>query len=170
MPTSNLALALDAVTLVHEVKHDWILDIGPGYGRYGLLLRELLNVKPERLDAIEAEITYLEKFRWLHCIYDNVIHGDGSDLPEEFLDQYDIVLLYDVIEHIEKQKALDLIERIRGRIAIITPVDFFEQHVEGVPSEDHVSHWTLEEFQAMDRIEVAYITLGGIVTRLGPRK
>ncbi len=169
MPSSNLTLALDAVLLVSESGAKSVLDIGPGNGKYGLLSREYIGPQIERIDCIEAEPTYLERFRWLPCIYDNVYQGDGSDLSEAELDLYDAVMLYDVIEHIDKAKALALIDRIKGHVCIITPVDFFTQHVEGVPSEDHVSHWTLEDFNATGRVATLYTKHGGIICRLGPK-
>ena len=170
MPTSNLAIAIDALNMIEQVPHTGILDIGPGHGKYGLLIREYLTDKPIRMDCIEAEPTYLVKFHWLKCLYDNILLGGGAELTEEAFDVYDVVILFDVIEHIEKEKALAMLERIRGRVMITTPEDFFEQHVEGVPSEDHISHWTTAEFQAMPRCEVAYENIGGVIVRLGPRQ
>lgn len=169
MPSSNIALALDCIALVDQVPHDTVLDIGPGHGKYGLLLREYLNVPIVRLDAIEAEASYVARFPWLECIYDRVVVGDGSDMHEVDLDPYDVVMLYDVIEHIKKAAALELLDRIRGCVCIVTPVEFFTQHVDGVPSEDHVSHWTVDEFAAMSRCEVLYESHGGVICRLGPR-
>lgn len=169
MPSSNLALALDALLLIIQAEPKSVLDIGPGNGKYGLLVREYMADQVERLDCVEAEPTYLDKFPWLHCIYDNVYLGDGTGLPKEELDRYDAVLLYDVIEHIRKPEALDLIDRIDGSVCIVTPVDFFSQHVEGVPSEDHISHWTGADFQNTGRAVTLYHKLGGVICRLGPK-
>jgi len=169
VPSSNLALAPDVLALVNQAGPRTVLDIGPGNGKYALLIREYLNDPPEVIDAIEAEPSYVARFPWLACLYDDVRVGDGAALTEEELAGYDLVMLLDVIEHIEHDRALKLLDRCAGRVAIVTPVDYFKQHVEGVPSEDHISHWTLEEFRAMPRFEVGYENLGGIVVLLGPR-
>lgn len=170
MPSSNLAIALDVLAMVDQVPHRTVLDVGPGYGKYGLLLMEYLNVKPELIDAVEAEGSYVEKHRLdRHPWYGTVLGGvDVLDLTPKRLAHYDVVLMIDVIEHIDKAKALALLDRIVGHVVIATPVDFFEQHVHGVPSEDHVSHWTAEDFDPK-RIQVCYENIGGLMVRLGPK-
>lgn len=169
MPTSNLALAPVALTLIANLGARSVLDIGPGFGKYGLLIREYLNHPPDRIDAIEAEPTYVERFTWLGSVYDNVRVGDGASLTAAELAPYDLVLLFDSLEHIEKERALALLDRCPGYVAVVTPEEFFEQHVEGVPSEDHVSHWTAAEFAAMPRCTVAYTHLGAVVALLEPK-
>lgn len=169
MPSSNLNMAIDAVVLAEALAPKTILDIGPGNGKFGLLMREYLHYDIERLDCIEAEPTYIERFRWLHCIYDNVYQGDALDMTEEELAPYELVMMHDVIEHMEKKAALRLLDRIRGAVTILTPEKFFTQHVPGVPSEDHVSHWLPKDFADTGRQVKCYTKLGGIVALLGPK-
>lgn len=169
MPSSNLSLAPEALLLIAQSGAKRILDIGPGNGKYGLICREYLGPQVERLDAVEAENSYIEKFPWLDAIYDKIMIADGSTLTEEELDDYDTVLMFDVIEHIEKDRALELLSRINGSVCVITPVEFFEQHVDGVPSEDHVSHWTAKDFKDTGRAVTLYHSLGGIICRLEPK-
>lgn len=197
MPTSLLALAPDIVHLAETSPGRRILDIGPGYGKYGLLLREYLNRKPERLVAVEKHRPYLEEWGWrLACIYDEVLLADGLELPgpdalevervtggsagagdfepaalpSGWLEGFDLVLLLDVIEHLPKDQAVELLARIPGRVIVNTPVEFFRS-VPGHPTEEHVSHWTLGDFDGAGghAIEVNGSKLGGIVVRLGPR-
>lgn len=87
MPTSNLELAPRIVRLVETADpHRSILDVGPGYGKYGILLREYLNRKPERLDAIEVEPSYvtprLEALYWTRADFHSVrpVEADLSSL------------------------------------------------------------------------------------------
>ena len=171
MPTSNLALAPLLLHMVEEVPHARILDVGPGYGKYGLLLREYLNEKPEQVDAVEADSTYLRDFPWLWKIYDNVYNLDilnwKGHFSERWLPTYDVVFMVEVIEHMDKQAALELIDQIPGRIVICTPEKFFHQHVDGHPWERHVSHWTRADFEG--RAERLDLYLGGVVARLGPK-
>ena len=81
--------------------------------------------------------------------------------------------MVDVIEHLEKIPALDLLARIRGRVVISTPELFFEQGGPGTglpDSEIHRSHWTLDDFDRTGRMDVGRIEQGGVVVRLAPSK
>jgi 2-polyprenyl-3-methyl-5-hydroxy-6-metoxy-1,4-benzoquinol methylase len=182
MPTSLLALAPFIVTYVGEVARELerpitILDVGPGFGRYGLLIREHLDgihpgLRIDRLDAVEAEARYLHLFPWLDELYDHVFVDDVLDLPVAELDGYDLVLMLDVIEHLEKPAAMELLETIRGAVLIATPRDYFQnpEALDGWPTEDHRSHWTPEDFGTrVDRFDVnAFVAFGAVLVRLAP--
>lgn len=181
MPTSNLAVCPAVLALIAETQRGLdrpvaILDVGAGFGKYGLLIREYVNGLAggavSLLDAIEAEPRYLERFPWLERIYGNVIEADVTVLTREELAVYDIVVMADVIEHLDKDVALELLARIDGYVVISTPRDYFQnpEHLE-YPFESHRSHWTVEDFgPRVDRTnQVIEDELGGIVVRLGAR-
>ena len=171
MPSSNLACAPRILNLVWELHqtHEGtlrVLDVGPGHGKYGVLLREYVG--PMHITAIEMWEPYVVSHN-LQCLYDRVLVGDVTELTD--LD-YDLVLMVDVIEHIPKPEALALLDRIPGWIIVCTPRDFFSNGP-GLPdTEEHVSHWTVEEFAAMPRFhdyaEPEHDTLGAIIVRLRP--
>lgn len=167
MPTSNLAVWPTLLWLVHEADpHRTVLDVGPGHGKAAVLLREYLTHPPEQIDAVEAHRPYVESFG-LRVLYDNVFVDDVLDLPPERLAGYDVVLMADVIEHIDKTAALELLARIPGRVVISTPVEFFSNGP-GLPdSETHRSHWTAEDFLATGRVEACQEQVGGWIVRLG---
>jgi hypothetical protein len=163
MPTSNLHLAPDVITLVDQAHPTTILDVGPGRGKFGVLCREYvptLNV----IDAVEAWPDYVTDR--LLCIYDHVFVEDVRNLEPETLASYDLVLMSEVIEHLPKEEGLALLDRIPGHVVITTPVEFFPS-VNYPPTEKHVSHWTMNDFG--DRIEADGSRLGGIVVRLAPK-
>lgn len=169
MPTSNLAVWPWVIQLVHEVPHRSVLDVGPGWGKAATLLREYCNERPERLAAVEVHPPYVVEHR-LADLYDEVIVADVCDLTESELGEFDVVLMVDVIEHIEKDAAVELLARIPGRVVICTPVEFFSNGP-GLPdSETHRSHWTAEDFAATRRVEVCSEVLGGWMVRLGHRR
>lgn len=175
MPTSSPVVITEVVNLVAQTEHRSVLDVGPGYGKYGLLLREYLNDKPQRLDAIEAHRPYVEQFHWLHSIYDDVMVADVLDQDSTFFDLYDLVLMADVLEHLPRDAAIELLYRIPGRVVISTPHDFFHNG-DGLPdTEAHVSHWPQAEIESvcatMGRgVEVAYTNaVGAVLVRLAPR-
>lgn len=164
MPSSLLALAPTIIHMVWEKDAKRILDVGPGRGKYGLLIREYVG-DPERLDAVEMHDGYVSER--LRAIYDEVIVEDVCELTDDELERYDLVLMADVIEHIEKDRALKLLERIPGSVIVSTPVEFFENPAELPDSERHVSHWTIEDFG--ERVELDCSQLGAVLVRLRAR-
>jgi 2-polyprenyl-3-methyl-5-hydroxy-6-metoxy-1,4-benzoquinol methylase len=166
MPSGAVHTIFQVLTLIHPIPNKKILDIGCGYGKFGLLFREYLNIKPEVIDAVEAWKPYIDKFPWLNCIYDNVYNEDATKLTEEFFDKYDTIIMNDVIEHMDKTVALNLLSKMKGSVIISTPQFFFEQEFENNPFEHHISHWTLSDFG--DRLDHGYVYGGGVYARLKP--
>lgn len=183
MPTSNLHVAPHVINLVETRPHGRVLDVGPGWGKYATLLREYLNVKPFRVDAVEAWQPYVADHR-LERLYDTVYVGDacaarwtqapGVDVnAATVLATYDVVLMVDVIEHMPAAQAAALVHSIPGRVVICTPVDFFHNGDGLPPTEDHVSHWTRQAVDglATGRRPVEYYAedRGAVIARLGPQ-
>lgn len=166
MPSSNLALAPTIIHLVHTQSHKSVLDVGPGRGKYGLLLREYLNEPPEILDAIEVEPSYVTDR--LRAVYDEVFLDDVRNWSRQDLGFYDVVLLVDVIEHLDKSDGLELLGRIPGRVVICTPEEFFSNGPGLPPSEEHRSLWTKPDFESVRTVEADVSALGGIILRLAP--
>ncbi len=166
MPTSNLFLAADLCSLVETTGAQRVLDVGPGYGKYGVLLREYAHVRT--VDAVEAWEPYITSFG-LRGIYSQVYSGDVCDLSDEVLGLYDCVFMGDVIEHIQKDRALRLLDRIPGWVVVCTPMEFFPQPHE-VPTEHHVSHWTHDDVERNPRLDHVRFQLGGVLFRLRPKE
>jgi hydrogenase maturation factor len=165
MPTSNLHLAADLCWLVERTGARTVLDVGPGHGKYGVLLREYAHVAT--VDAVEMWDPYVAAFG-LEGIYRTVHRGDVCNLPQDVLGAYDCVFLGDVIEHIDKARATDLLDRIPGWVVICTPVEYFAQPHE-VPTEHHISHWTWDDFTGRADVEHVAEKLGGLLVRLRPK-
>lgn len=159
MPTSNLALApmvLHLVNLAATATREArtgavestlpisLLDVGPGRGKYGVLVPEYVT-GPWELSAIEAEPSYITPV--LDAIYDDLMLEDVLDLNSEALAYYDIVLMVDVLEHLPKPLALHLLDRINGHVVICTPEEWFQNpEADEYPSERHRSHWQAGDF------------------------
>lgn len=164
MPSSNLVLAPTILHLAWEVKPRVVLDVGPGRGKYATLLREYVDPDLE-VHAVEPERRYLT--RRLLAQYDAVFEMDVCRMPQEQLDHYDLVLMVDVIEHMEKRDALALLDRVHGYVVVCTPRDWFQNpECEEFPSECHRSSWTTEDFG--DRLEHDASQLGAVLVRLRP--
>lgn len=167
MPTSLIELIQPVVHIVWTYTQRAgrplrILDVGPGYGKYGVLIREYVG-NPERFDAVEAWSAYVN--RRLLALYDHVFLGDVCTLDESALANYDLVLMIDVIEHIDKHRAQGLLNRIPGEIVISTPQHFFDNPVDLPPTERHLSHWTMEDFGS--RVVADYSRHGALLVVLG---
>jgi 2-polyprenyl-3-methyl-5-hydroxy-6-metoxy-1,4-benzoquinol methylase len=172
MPTSNLAVAPNVLHFIWEVRKKpfRVLDVGPGHGKYSVLIREY--VEPDvHITAIEAWEPYINQFG-LECLYDRVVVGDVRHQPVDFFDDFDVVLMADVIEHIPKPDAWDVIDRIPGWIVVSTPRDFFHNGYGHPKTEDHVSHWSVDDFRDSKRFDIydqpILNGLGCVLVRLKP--
>ena len=81
-----------------------ILDVGPGQGTYSDLLRD----HGYRIDAVEIWAPYVDQFG-LRAKYDNVYI---ADIREFDIEDYDFIILGDVLEHLNKEEAVALIQKI----------------------------------------------------------
>jgi SAM-dependent methyltransferase len=182
MPTSNLALWPDILSVINQVPHRRVLDVGPGRGKAAVLLREYLDEAPKVIDAVEKWAPYVDQFQ-LARLYDRVWVGDvtgdvwtrgrSNFRAADLLPGYDLVLMGDVIEHIELEPAFELLARIPGRVVICTPVEWFDNDPTGIHpvTEQHVSHWTEHTWRRLAQIrpiEVRYKRLGGWIVRTAP--
>jgi 2-polyprenyl-3-methyl-5-hydroxy-6-metoxy-1,4-benzoquinol methylase len=170
MPTGSLLAAERAVTFAGTIKDapKTILDVGCGYGKYGVLLREYLEGDP-LIDGVEAWPDYIEKHK-LRGIYEELYSCDATDLSKEVLDKYDLVMMGDVIEHIEKEPAIDFLKRVKGWVVICTPFDHFHTDEGLPPTEAHVSHWTKKDFENTGRLDRYEVSHGAHIVRLSPIK
>ena len=159
MPSSRyqvIPLVLDIVTALQPKA---ILDIGVGFGKWGVLFREYLDVwkvdKPfqertTRIDGVEAFAEY-ENLVWK--AYDNILVGDVLNLiPELSKTKYDLVFMGDVIEHFEKEDAKRLLGELNYKyIIIVTPFHVSEQKiVYGNSYETHKSTWRHQDLPNLD--------------------
>ena len=168
MPTGILLVAERTITYAGTLSPTprKILDVGPGYGKHGVLLHEYLDPTPE-VHAVEMWEPYITDFG-LEGIYDRVMAGDACDMTQEMLDQYNLVVMGDVIEHMEKQRALDFLSRIKGWVIVSTPLEHFHTEEGLPPTEAHISHWTKYDFVKTGRLERYEEAYGCLLARLSP--
>ena len=161
-----------------------ILDIGVGFGTWGVLFRawtdiRLAELEPGRYDyqgwetlihGIEIHREYASD---LWRVYNNVFIGEAkallaqqsaasANIKENFvLPQYDHIHLGDVIEHMSKEDGEALLVLCLahlnpgGSITVVTPEGFRPQgRVLGNQFEIHLSGWTVEDFEKLGAIHV----------------
>ncbi|MGH9124825.1 MAG: class I SAM-dependent methyltransferase [Acidimicrobiales bacterium] len=143
-----------------------VLDIGPGYGKWGFLVREALDFMPGRLAPERWQVTIdgVDAFPYaspiLDWVYDKVTLGSALDVVDG-LRGYDLVILGDVIEHFEKRDGFRLLRALLAHnknVLISTPFDFFEQEIADNPYEQHLSCWCEADFSEWP---VDYDVVGG---------
>lgn len=127
-----------------------VVDIGPGSGTYIKLIREeaqcCVNAK---WIGIEIWKKYIEEFK-LEQRYDQIINADVRTINWQELNP-DIVIAGDVLEHMTKQDAVRLVDRIllvAKTLIVSIPIRYMPQdeHAYENPHEAHVKDdWTHDE-------------------------
>jgi len=150
MPTSEHWQIPRVCDVLTALKPKTVLDVGAGYGKYGLLAREFGEAS--RVDAIDANPPRFP-------VYDQVYLGDLREidtlLPAD-APHYDLALFIDVIEHLEKADARAFLAKLTGRakrVLVTTPWGFRPQEIPGMPWETHRSGWFPWDFSRDHRVE-----------------
>jgi hypothetical protein len=162
-PNKLIPVVLD---LLLSLKPKRVLDVGKGFGKYGLLIHEYMGLDfkqrpdPNRglarqssivIDAIECNGDYL----WPHVsdFYREVFHARMEDIYAS-LTGYDVVLLVEVIEHIPLDVGKKLLQHFvedGASVIVATPRKFFRQILFESSAEDHVSFWPPREVTALGK-------------------
>jgi SAM-dependent methyltransferase len=151
MPSSYLGNVPVIVRTMARVDPKRVLDVGPGYGRYGFLFRERVDdFRWERvLHAVDVFPDYMERSR-MSALYDRMFEGDF--LAVEFDEHYDLVLLIDVLEHFsdeDGERALEKALSLAPTVLIATPLGYVQGEMYGNPFEEHRSEWPSERLDEL---------------------
>lgn len=124
-----------------------VLDIGAGVGTYALMGR----FPEQHWTAIEVFEPYVEMFN-LTGKYDAVFIDDIRE--SNLLDDYNLIIAADMLEHMKKQEAKDVIAKLLPKteqLLICFPIVHHDQGAgaEGNEYETHVDHWTAEEMRLL---------------------
>ena len=123
-----------------------VLNVGVGEGNSGLAL-QLPYFDFFRLDCIDVFQGYLDNARartWAAQTV-NFINADVRNFGTSI---YDIVLMFDVLEHLPKKDSLAVIDSIKCNQVIFIPLENeYRENRFGVKSQDHLSFWTEADFK-----------------------
>lgn len=112
-----------------------ILDVGPGFGKYRMQLPEF-----PQMDAVEVWEPYIRE-ESLREMYRMVYQADVFDfIVSSQWHSYDLVILGDVLEHIERTRAVQLVQfftRTCGDVLAIVPYGYVQGPVHGNPYQVH---------------------------------
>lgn len=159
MGTSNWQNISYVVELIRAINPVKILDFGFGFGRWGILCREFLEVWDEgnykgkwsrQIDGVEVFPDYIKSYH--SYFYDNIYNEEGYEWIKSTKEKYSLIIFGDVLEHFEKSIALEIINLSLTKsdyILINIPLGLhWEQtHINGNKYEDHKSIWQTSDFK-----------------------
>ncbi|MBF0439184.1 MAG: class I SAM-dependent methyltransferase [Magnetococcales bacterium] len=147
MPDSFKVFDVLVSELARIMQPTTFLDIGCGYGKYGLILRS--EVPTCHRIGIEVEEQYVNQFR-LDLLYHEIKIMDASTLVRgDNNENYDLVIIGDCIEHMPKSQGIDLLNFLTyraGCIIVLAPEFMVQDNLNGVNSEAHLSVWSRADF------------------------
>lgn len=157
MPSSQPSQIHTILELILFTDPQSMLDVGTGFGKYGFLAREYLELWDgreqysnwtRRIDGIEAYRGYLTPIH--SFIYDCIHIGNALDVLPDLEIKYDLLLLIDVLEDLDVGQGVRLLAMCRehGKNVIVsTPKDIgVMKDAFGNPYETHKFQWTARHF------------------------
>jgi len=117
MPSSHWYQLNEIMELIIFTQPKSILDVGIGFGKYGFLLREYLELYDGReeyndwkrtIDGIEIFKNYITSLNKM--IYDKIYIGDALDILPTLDKKYDLILLVDILEHFDYDDGIRLLK------------------------------------------------------------
>jgi hypothetical protein len=168
MPSSvPYAMAIIA-SVARQLRPASVLDVGVGFGKYGYLFREYLDIWELQtvadygrdhwktvIEGVEATPQYITP---LHdYIYDRIHVGDITEIIDT-LGTYDVIMMGDVLEHFEKHVGERLLHQLLAHaekcMLLTFPVDSTRnEDVIGNPYEAHRSAWNRRDFRRFAAVE-----------------
>lgn len=110
-----------------------VLDVGPGSGTYHTLLGDYFK----SMDACEIHAPYIKKYD-LESKYRKVYNRSITDF--DHFDDYDLVILGDVLEHLTVEDAQSVLSRCKNvkQVLIAVPFEYHQGAAGGVEAERHL--------------------------------
>jgi len=159
MPSSAPNQINQIVQLMMMLKPQSVLDIGIGFGKFGFLAREYLELWDgrnkyddwqRRIDGIEANEAYVTDLQKL--IYSNIYIGNALEVLPKIDHIYDLLMMVDIFEHFTPEEGQKLFSECRRKskaILISTPkVVKAQDDVFDNEYEQHRSQWHEQNFIA----------------------
>lgn len=155
MPTSDAEGKDWSLARFERHQPNTVTDIGPGEGTYARLFRPAHH--GIWWTAIEVHKPYITKYKLkstkTRVMYDEIHVEDVRD-SEDHLFHRDLVIAGDVLEHMPREDAVALLQRIEAagawNILVSLPiVDSQQGEVDGNPNEAHVHQWDPDDMDAV---------------------
>ncbi|MBN8586243.1 MAG: class I SAM-dependent methyltransferase [Ignavibacteria bacterium] len=158
MGTSNWQNISYNIELIRKLDPQSILDVGAGFGRWGILFREFLEIWDgaryggnwqRKIDAVEIYPGYIKDYH--HYFYNNIFIEDAASFIESTRNRYDLINFGDVIEHLDKPAGIKMLEDAltKSRYVLVNvPIGKFwpQEGTPDNPFEAHRSIWYNNDF------------------------
>lgn len=165
MPTSNWQNISYNIEFIRKINPQTILDVGVGFGRWGILMREFLEVWDDgnykgdwkrKIDGVEIFPEYLKDYH--SYFYNNIYQQDAYNFLRETENKYDLINFGDVIEHFTKNKAYEIMKLAleKGKYSIVNiPIGTnWQQECDYNKYEDHLSSWEISDFDFLQHKKI----------------
>lgn len=163
-----------------------ILSIGPGWGKFGVMMREAIaSCRAENgdltplmedviIDGIEV-CDYFHKNLVKKKIYNNIFFGNILEKISVWNEKYHLVDLIDVLEHWPKPVGLDFLRKLltTGKNVLLSVprlTHMYKEEFYGKDCPKHETQYMEEDFNEFDSIELDSKKLPSINRLLVPRK
>lgn len=170
MSTSNWQNISYNIDLIKKLDPKSILDIGVGFGRWGILFREFLEVWGDNnfkgnwtriIDGVEIFPEYINSYH--DFFYNNIYIEDALDFIKHTKNKYDLINCGDVIEHFKKSDAIEFIQTCLNKskyVLINIPVgnNWEQGPVNNNNNEMHLSVWEVSDFKNYDNTLIKKFT------------
>lgn len=132
-----------------------VTDVGPGEGTYAKLFRPVHE--GVWWTGIEAHRPYIQRFKLKSTktrrMYDELHVMDVREAPDHLFHR-DCVIFGDLLEHVERDDAVRLLQRVEAagawNILVSVPiVDSPQGEVDGNPYEAHLHQWDADDMDAV---------------------
>ena len=164
MGTSNWQQIPFCVEVLMKISPSSVLDIGVGFGRWGIITREFCDVWASRVfkEDWKVRVEGIEAFprnvaAYHASFYDKIHIGDAVDLLPTLPGPWSVVIFGDVLEHFTKEKAVELLTIALNRsdyVLVNIPIGHGWEQGEayGNKYERHLSEWWPDEFKAFNLV------------------
>lgn len=127
-----------------EINPKTVMDVGAGAGVYAQMMMDI-KIKATTT-AVEVWGPYIRKFN-LRSKYHKVIKDDVRNIQNFY---YDLVIMGDVLEHMSKEDAIKVWDRVsrdaQYAILVIPIIHYHQGAINDNPYEEHIKDdWTHEE-------------------------
>ncbi len=156
MPTSYYGQISSILDIICQVGPASVLDIGVGFGKYGMLCRELLDIPSERyaketwkarIDGIEGYAGYRNPIH--DFVYDKIYYGNAKDVLKETDVIYDLALMIDILEHFERDEGEqflgEVLQKCRALLISVPAIPTSQTYLDNA-LEAHKCAWEAKDF------------------------
>ncbi len=129
----------------YECEKMKVLNVGGGDAHVGLppQLEEITFRQLDHLDAYKPALDKASGIRWKAGTVNFIL----SDIRDFDFSGYDLLLLFDVVEHLPKADAVALLKKVKHAFVHIPLETGRLIDGDGVPFQRHLSRWTEQEFK-----------------------